>query len=454
MSNLFMNNFDLLQAFQTASKNLFLTPLLSQADVDAFGVEYGADVLDELEGWAEDCVDGSNKLIFTGHRGCGKSTLLAEFSRRLADRYFTVFFSISDLIEMSDVNHVNILFAIAVQMMEAAEERNIKIKGSSKREFYRWFGKYTKTETSTLEAELEAGYEIGGGLNILPSIIKFFATIKAKLKANAIIREEIKTEFARRISDLIDRINEIAAVIQTESNQPILVIIDDLDKLDLELVEAIYCNNIKPLFQPQFRIVYTIPIAANRELKLRNVISAETNKIQQMRVSKFFTKGASRQIDPEVLGEPVEVFLEILRRRIPDALIEPETARHIVLYSGGVLREVIRLTHRCCSKCLVQIRRELRKEADVQTELSLKIDESILAQALTDTQIEFAEPLGQVDYDLLAGVYQQFKPQDAEAQRFLDLLHGLYILEYRNAALWYDLHPIVVMLLKQQGLLL
>jgi hypothetical protein len=55
-----MNNSELLQAFQTASKNLFLTPLVSQADVDAFGVEYGVDVLDELEGWAEDCVDGSN----------------------------------------------------------------------------------------------------------------------------------------------------------------------------------------------------------------------------------------------------------------------------------------------------------------------------------------------------------------------------------------------------------
>ncbi|NJM74969.1 MAG: AAA family ATPase [Acaryochloridaceae cyanobacterium RU_4_10] len=447
-----MNNTELLQAFQSASKNLFLTPLLSQSDVDAFGVEYGADVLDELEGWAEDCVNGSNKLIFTGHRGCGKSTLLAEFSRRLADRYFTVFFSISDLIEMSDVNHVNILFAIAVQMMEAAEEQNIKIKSSTKRAFYRWFGKHTQTETTTLEADLEAGYQAGGGFNIA-SIFKFFAELKAKLKVDATIRNEIKTEFVRQISGLIARIDEIAAVIQEASGKPILVIIDDLDKLDLELVESIYCNNIKPLFQPQFRIVYTIPIAANRELKVRNVISAETNDIKLMRVSKFFTKGTSHQSDPDVLEEPVRIFLEILRRRIPDVLIEPEIARNIVLCSGGVLREVIRLTHRCCSKCLVQIRRELRKEADQQAVLTLKIDESILSQALTDTQIEFAEPLGQVDYELLAGVYEQFKPQDAEDQRFLDLLHGLYILEYRNAALWYDLHPIVVMLLKQQELL-
>jgi hypothetical protein len=447
-----MSNSELLQAFRTASRNLFLKPLLSQEEFEKFGVEYGTDVLDGLEGWVEDCVEGSNKLIFTGHRGCCKSTLLAELSRNLADRYFVVFFSISDLIEMSDVNHVNILFAIAVEMMDAASEQEINIKGSIKKEFYRWFGKHTKTETETIEADLEAGHQAGGGFS-LASILKFFAEIRSKLKINSVIRNEIKTEFLHRISDLIARVNQIGAVIQEAVQKPILVIIDDLDKLDLELVEAIYCNNIKPLFQPQFRIIYTLPIAAIRDLRLRNVISAETNRIEQLRVCKFFQRDKSRQPNPEVLEAPIQVLTEILRRRIPDALIEPDVARKVVLLSGGVLREVIRLTDLCCVKCLVEVRRELRKDPTQQVELTLKIDSTILEQAVTDMQIQFAEPLGQLDYELLVEVYQQFKPQDAENQRFLDLLHGLYILEYRNAGLWYDLHPIVVALLKQQGVL-
>jgi hypothetical protein len=37
---------------------------------------------------------------------------------------------ISDMIEMSDVNHVNILFSIAVQMMSEAETQNLTIKDS------------------------------------------------------------------------------------------------------------------------------------------------------------------------------------------------------------------------------------------------------------------------------------------------------------------------------------
>jgi len=35
----------------------------------------------------------------------------------------------------------------------------------------------------------------------------------------------------------------------------------------------------------------------------------------------------------------------------------------------------------------------------------------------------------------------------------LDLLHGLYVLEYRNALLWYDLNPLVRDLLMQEGIL-
>ena len=112
----------LLESFRTAYANMELSPLITPKEVENFRVEYGTEVLEELEQLVEDDPSGSGKIIFTGHRGCGKSTLLAEFCRQMDDRYFTVFFSISDLIEMSDVNHINILFAIAVQLMDAAEK--------------------------------------------------------------------------------------------------------------------------------------------------------------------------------------------------------------------------------------------------------------------------------------------------------------------------------------------
>lgn len=440
-----------LDAFRAANHNLRLQPLQTAEDLNRFWVEHDPELLDELEQAVLDSLD-TEKLLFTGHTGCGKSTLLAELRQRLEqDGYFVVLFSIADLIEMADINHVNILFTVATQLMETAEQRQVNIKSSIKKAFYQWFGTHTKVETSQLEASLDAGYEVGGGLNLGELIAKFWLSLKANMKINAVIRDEIKTEFERKITDLIGRINDIAAVIQAECDRPIVVIIDDLDKLNADLAQKVFGVNIQPLSQPQFRILYTVPIYVLRDVTLRKLLRSSTDKIHTMPVAKFFAKGESHQVNPvPINSDLIDRFEQILDRRILPELIDLETKRAIVLKSGGVLRELIRIASRCCDKCSQRLRRELRQS---QTNLSIQINEEILAQVLNDLQIEFAEPLGQKDYTLLKGIYDTALPEDTEDQRFLDLLHGLYVLEYRNAQRWYDLNPVVIDLLRQEGVL-
>ncbi len=100
-----------IDSFDQAIKNLQLLPLVTEEDIRRFRVEYGGEVLKKLKSLAKHCAN-DNKMIFTGHRGSGKSTLLGKFALDMQDKFFVVFFSIADLIELSDVNHINILFAI------------------------------------------------------------------------------------------------------------------------------------------------------------------------------------------------------------------------------------------------------------------------------------------------------------------------------------------------------
>ncbi len=258
---------NLLPIFQIAYRNLQLDPLITREDFNKFAVPCNPDVIAELEQLIEDGLSTNNKIIFSGHRGCGKSTLLADLKRRLDDHFFVVFFSISDMCEMSDVNHINILFAIAVSLMAEAEDKNIEIKSSTKENFYRWFAQKTRTEIDEFKAEVETGFNF---TNLL-------AWIKGVFRTNSTIRNEIKLEFARNISSLVQRINEIASVIELASKQEIIVIIDDIDKLDLQLINDIFLGHIKALFQPSFRLLMTIPIAALREVSLVTVLESETN---------------------------------------------------------------------------------------------------------------------------------------------------------------------------------
>jgi len=442
-----------LAAFKNAGDNLQINPLLTRVDLAKLGVAYQEDLVAELESAIEDCTEQDNKFIFTGHRGCGKSTLLAELGFRLTEtqRYFVVSFAIGDTIaEYSAVDHVNILFSIALQLIEAAERRSVELKPELKKGLYRWLGKHTQTESKTVEAAIETGGKasLKGGI---PTLLDFIADIKSVLRVNSIVREEITTEFERKTADLIAQVNLIQSYIFNATGLPIVVIIDDLDKLDLSVAEAIFRKNIRPLLGPAFRVIYTLPIATLREVSLKRLIEGYVKRIYTMRVAKFFSKAEAHKAEPQPNPETLELCDQILEKRMDKALIDPAIRQTLILKSGGVLRELIRITDLCTAKCRTKIRRQIRTQ---QWDGSpIIIDAAILTEILTDLQLSYAESLGLKDFRILEKIYREFKLEDTENQRELDLLHGLYVLEYRNALQWYDLNPIVRDLLIAEGMI-
>ncbi|MCU0526628.1 MAG: AAA family ATPase [Elainella sp. Prado103] len=418
---------DRLAQFQAAYRNLDLLPLTEERELERFWVPYGEEAMAELQQLIEDDYTLSGKTIFSGHRGCGKSTLLAEFGRRCrSGQFFVVLFSIADLFESSDVTHTNILYSIAINLVAEAAQHEVSLSKSLTEPLFKWAAKRTRTETETpLSAEVTAGFD--------------FKLIKGILKTEATVRDEIKQEFEPKLSDLVNRLNLLVAQIQAETKKEVVVIIDDLDKLDLGDVEKIFKNHIKALFQPAFRIIYTIPIASLRDGVLRATLVSESNaQIVTMAVSKLFAKGDRRLPHAEPIDAVLQPLCEILRKRISPELLPADIATQITLYSGGVLRELVRLVNICCRTCL----RQLRRGQDTI------IDGAVLAQAVKEIRLDFETTLSKADYETLRTTYKRFTPDDPKAQDFLDLLHGLHVLEYRNDQVWYDLHPIVIDLLK------
>lgn len=424
----------LLARFRRAYRDLELFPLLTAEEIDAFRVEYGRDTLAKLEQVVDDA-EQDGKIIFAGHRGCGKSTLLARFSKQMMQQgYFVVFFSIAEMVEMSAVDHINILYAIAVQLLSKATERKIPIPEKTKKEILTWL---ITSRTETTDRSLSSEMGMGG------DVLKL---VTAKLKTESKFREEIKRTYERRVSDLVAKVDEIAQCVRDATHKDVLVVIDDLDKLDWKLVEEIYKNNINALFQPKLRIVFTIPISVIRDIELRTILqTASGSPIQQMEVAKFFSKVDRHNPDAVPSPGKVDVFLEVLQKRLPSDLVEPETARKMVVYSGGVIRELVRIARASCAQCLLLIRQNPEQTA-------LQINDEILQQALRDLRNDFASSLGASRYQILTTTYQEGKPADL-TDEFLLLLHGLYILEYRNDEVWYDVHPIVVELLKRGNMI-
>ena len=425
----------LLKTFQQAYQDLDLFPLVEPEEIEHFRVEYMPEVLVRLR-QEVNASTKNGKFVFAGHRGCGKSTLLKRFATEMQPQHFVVFFSIADLIEPSGVTHRNILYAIGLQLLSAATKQQIPVAEDIQESLLGWV-----TTTHKQKSEQTTKSEQGLGLDKVLQI----ATLK--FQREQAFRDEIERVFEKKVADLVGKLDRIAAAIQTTAKKTVLVVIDDLDKLDLSLVEAIYRDNIKALFSPQFRIVFTIPVSAIQEPQVMGALNSEgIVRPQLFPVSKFFSKQDCRNPQAEPIAKTLNTFLEVLRKRIPVDRIEPATARLMVLKSGGVMRELVRIARECCTECMVQ----LEIEPD-RTDIT--IDDAVLTAALRNLRNDFARQIGTNLFPALVQVYTTLKGKDADSDAFVKLLHGLMVLEYLNDDLWYDVHPIVVDLLRRERLI-
>jgi energy-coupling factor transporter ATP-binding protein EcfA2 len=294
----------LIEIFRSSANNLELFPLDNTSTLERFAIEYDLDTLEELAALVEDSPSQSSKIIFSGHTGCGKSTLLAALAQKLHDRFFVVRFSIANTIENADVNHVTILFAIALKIMDESEIQGVKISPKIKESILNWFAKKTKTEE----------VKLAGQANVATDFLKL---VGLKLQVDAVIRQEIKQEFERKVSELVAKLNEIAAIANGASGKNILVIIDDIDKLEIPVIRDVFINNIKALFLPNLQIIYTLPISALHDKDIVPVLETETSdRIVPMRILKLYKKGESRHPDPTPVAEIVDKLEKLLAKRI------------------------------------------------------------------------------------------------------------------------------------------
>jgi AAA ATPase domain len=432
-----MSSSVLFQQLNSIQSNFGVQPLLESTELKAFGVEYDRDVLDDLNIILEPDRNRFNpiKKFFTGHLGCGKSTLLSECAHNQEDRYFTVFFSIADFSTYSDIDYTDILFAIGISMLVTAEQKGIEIPRSIKDSLYRWFNSIVEVQKETE----------GGGFNI------DFVPFKFKLLRESETREEVRKKFEKKIDDLIGKLNEIAAIISDATQKPVLVIIDDLDKISqTDLQISIYSDNVSALIAPQFSIIYTLPISFYRNIVgMASLESVLSEPVLLMSVLKLVPKDRRRSIPADFSSPAIETLHQAIDRRLPDEfkqIIEPEIAREIIFMSGGVFRELIRIVDRCLGVAK-------KKAYQDPTLTTLTIDREIFTEAIKKIRLEFQPAIGELGYKILTATYQNLDAVDPTAPEFLKMLHRLYILEYKNDSMWYDVHPIIEDLLRRQNLI-
>ena len=358
------------------------------------------------------------KFFFSGHRGCGKSTELQHLlsNKALQKKYWPVHFSIREETDIIDIDFRDVLLAIGGRLFREYRKRGGELPENLLTELASWKGRMEK-EISTVTDGRNHASELSAGIEA------FFFNAGLKMKLEPATRVVIRQIVQNDITGLIALINHISTTIYSQERLIPLVLIDDLDKPDLEKARAIFHDRREIMMQPNCAIVYTVSSA----LFYSKEFDAIRDQALFLPNINLHPPMEPAQHDP--LGyDTLKRFVQV---RIDPGLIDEQALEQAVTYSGGVFREMARIMR-------TAIGRARRRHA-----ACLELDD--VEWAATEIRNEYRRILDKEDLKLLRRVHEDNHLEYTERMR--PLMQLLALLEYRNGENWCDVHPVLRKLL-------
>jgi hypothetical protein len=326
-------------------------------------------------------------------------------------KYWPVNFSIREEADIIDLDFRDILLAIGSRMYRDYRKSGGRLPEQLLKELNSWRGK-VEEEVKTIHAGRMA-FEIGAGLDA------FFSNTGLKMKLEPATRAEIRQVFEKDITGLIAVINNIATAIYSKEHRIPLILIDDLDKPNLEEARAIFHDRREIMMQPNCAIIYTVSSAL-----------FYTKEFEAIRDQAIFLPNIKLHphVHPEVKDrEGYHTLRRFVHVRINPNLVDGLALEEAITYSGGVFREMARIMR-------TAIGRARRRKAP-------KVEIVDVEWASTEIRNEYRRILDPGDIDILRKVHKENRLEYHE--RLRPLLQLLAILEYRNGENWCDIHPVL-----------
>ena len=354
------------------------------------------------------------KFFFSGHRGCGKSTELLHLmgNAEIQKKYWPINFSIREETDIIDIDFRDVLLAIGGRLYREYRKKGGELPEQLLKELDGWRGKVEKKVTTILDGRL-SNFELGA------SIDAFFANAGLKMRLEPATRVELRQIVETDITGLIAIINHIVAAIYSTEGRIPLLLIDDMDKPDLERARTIFHDRREIMMQPNCAIVYTVSSAL--------FYSKEFDAIRDQALFLPNINLHTTQDPDGHLAEGYQTLKRFVSLRMDLNLIEADALELAVTYSGGVFRELARVLRTSIGNA--------RRRGGTQIEV-LDVE-----WAADEIRNEYRRILDRNDMNYLKKI--KSSKQLEYHQRLRPLLQLLAVLEYRDKENWCDIHPVL-----------
>ena len=393
------------KAFEEAYNNFDLRPL-SGKTLEKF---YVGDFIDEHVANMVTTVrmtERYRKILLIGHRGCGKSTILNKVAEELKEEYHIVSFTAQDVLNMMDVETVDILLTTYMQLIRSMRAEGIPRRKSLFDKMVDAFKKNIRLKEISIEADIPG--------------IDFLNTLSTKIIVETDSRNKVRKSFRTRIEILQKDLSGACTDIRQLEEKDVLIIIDDLDKLDTKFAERVFFDDVHLLNMPEVKIIYTFP--------LDTYYSERFIPIRDRYENEYISLVNLYNADATYREEALEQLKKVVFKRIDERLVSERALKMLVDMSGGLLRDLIKFMQDACKIAVMN-------EAD-------RIDETIAQHAIDEHVNDYFRLFDYLKYQ--RNVREVCEGKDIGKEDLIYLLRYLFVLEYRSQEkdnIWFDAHP-------------
>ncbi len=387
------------------------------------------------------------KVLFAGFKGCGKSTELLRLKRKLDKQFMITIFSVQEKLDPNNFTISELLISITTELLAYihAHHDTMKLSENLEKKLINWSEKTVKEEISYNYAERHtgAGVDISAGLG---KILNFFAKLSFDFQSGRKFTEISSIETERTLSDLILHCNlivdEIKSLLHTVNKNNLIIIVDDLEKVNPVLTEKLFFNYSKQLTSIACNLIFTFPISLVFNPKY-NIIINEFDERMILPMIKVHDK------EWKDYENGIDNIMTLLYKRIDESrnLISKDILKEFIRMSGGSLRDLFRMLNLAAYNALVNNRKIIEMEDYNYSAMQLQNDYY--------NSISYNEETGitpQEYYDLLVKCHKDKEKKPMNDRGMLDLRYNMCVLGY-NSQNWYDVHPAVRAILLEKKMI-
>lgn len=398
-----------------AYNNFSQLPLRTEEEFREFYVErttHTEEMRDAIE-----IANEPQKFLFMGFRGRGKSTELNRLSMMLKN-YIVVNYSIAQDLDTSDFDYRDFFISLALEVYNVANEKGLQIHEDIKKDFE----DFAKNVTKIKEEEIEKDREYG---------LSFPKIILLKIGRERKTREYVRKELQEKITDLIQKLNNLIIEIETMTEKKIVVIVDDLDNLPrYEQAENFFYKNYHLLLQPKCHVIYTFPIPLAFNPFFENVRDKFSN-------SFLLPQPPVKNKDGSIYEKGYNFYKKIITNRIQENLIEREAIDEAIQNTGKL-------------KELIAVMRDASLRAYRKEKSQIGIEE--VRESIEKLRRFYDRSLTEEHKKKLLEIYEnkEGRSKDTKDRITRELLFSLIAVEYENEEeRWCDVNPILLPLVEK-----